>query len=344
LLKSSGLRKGEVAAYHKSLVASTPSSSRKVANFAISGESGLVYAHRHRNAKLQIPEKRPPGYSSAGARMNSVPFTSRPPSMPNSAPDFWTIAAISVVVTALASLIHEGIGHGGACLLTGSHPLALSTVHFECAREGRIVDAGGTIANIIAGLLFFLVSRTVFRATRLRFFLWLSMTINLLQAAGYFLFSGVGNIGDWAAFVEGLHPARMWRAGLIVAGLVSYALVAWFAVLEMRPFLGQNREERLRRARKFNFVAYFTGGILATVAGFFNPVGMILVAISAAAASFGGTSGLLWMGLLFRGRLIPPNNFEMPPFTRSRGWIVAAVLVAIVFVAVLSPGLKFHPR
>jgi hypothetical protein len=274
--------------------------------------------------------------------MNHAASTLRPLPISDSAPDLWTIVAIAVVATALASFIHEGIGHGGACLLTGGHPLALSTVHFECAREGRLVDAGGTIANVIAGLLFFLGSRMVLRSTRLRYFLWLSMTINLFSAAGYFLFSGVGGIGDWAAFIEGLHPAWMWRGGLIILGIVSYPLVAWFVMLEMRPFLGPNRQERLRRAKRFNFVAYFTGGILACVAGFFNPVGMILVAISAAAASFGGTSGLLWMGLLLRGGMISADNFEMPAFTRSRSWMVAAALVAIVFVGVLGPGLKFH--
>ena len=262
----------------------------------------------------------------------------------DAAPDVWTIVAIAVIATALASVIHEGVGHGGACLLSGSEPLAISTVHFECAREGRLVDAGGTIANTIAGVIFFLASRMVVRSTRLRYFLWLSMTIHLLQAAGYFLFSGVGGIGDWAAFIEGLQPVWMWRGGLILFGLVSYFLVAWFAVLEMRPFLGSIPEERLRRARRFNFTAYFTGGTLSCVGGFFNPVGMILIAISAAAASFGGTSGLLWMGSLLRGRMIPENRFEMPPFTRSRGWMVAAAVVAIVFIFVLGPGLKFQAR
>lgn len=262
----------------------------------------------------------------------------------DSLPDVWTIAAIAIIATALGSVIHEGIGHGGACLISGSQPLAISTVHFECAREGRLVDAGGTIANFLAGVVFFLAARLVLRATRLRYFLWLSMTINLLGAAGYFLFSGVGGIGDWAEFVAGLHPVWMSRAVLILVGMVSYPLVAWFAVLEMRPFLGPGGEERIRRARRFNFVAYFTGGILSCVAGCFNPVGMILVAISAAAASFGGSSGLLWMGQLLRGGMIPVNSFEMPAFTRSRGWMVAAALVAIVFIFVLGSGLKFHTR
>ena len=258
-------------------------------------------------------------------------------------PDRLTVAAIAIVATACASVIHEGIGHGGACLLTGGHPLALSSVFFDCQREGRLVDAGGTIANFVAGLLFLAASRRVTRSAAARYFLWLSMTINLFEAAGYFLFSGVANIGDWAAFTKGLQPPWLWHVGLAILGAVSYFLVARFAMLEMRPFLGSNREERLRRARKFNFTAYFAGGVLSCIAGLFNPVGMILVAISAAAASFGGTSGFLWMGLLLRGRQIPPGEFEMPPLARSRGWITIGALVAVAFIAVLGPGLKFHP-
>ncbi|MGH9685361.1 MAG: hypothetical protein ACRD4S_17340 [Candidatus Acidiferrales bacterium] len=276
-------------------------------------------------------------WKNAGSISRTTPAT-------EAVPDGLTVIAIAIIATACASVIHEGIGHGGACLLTNGHPLALSSVFFNCQREERLVDAGGTIANVVAGLLFFAASRCVTHSTRVRYFLWLSMTINVFEAAGYFLFSGVANIGDWAAFIKGLQPPWLWHAGMAVFGAVSYFLVARFAMIEMRPFLGSNREERSRRARKFNFTAYFAGGVLSCIAGLFNPVGMILIAISAAAASFGGTSGFLWMGLLLRGRQIPPGDFEMPPLTRSRGWIVVGALVAVAFIAVLGPGLKFQPR
>jgi hypothetical protein len=69
------------------------------------------------------------------------------------APDNLTIIAIAIVVTVIADVLHEGAGLGGACLLTGGHPLGLSTVHFECDSEGRLVAAGGTVVNLIAGLL-----------------------------------------------------------------------------------------------------------------------------------------------------------------------------------------------
>ena len=42
-----------------------------------------------------------------------------------------TLVAIAVVAYALANLVHEGLGHGGACLLAGGRPVALSAIHFE---------------------------------------------------------------------------------------------------------------------------------------------------------------------------------------------------------------------
>jgi hypothetical protein len=63
-------------------------------------------------------------------------------------PDLLTIAAIAIVATVIANFIHEGLGHGGMCLATGGQPLALSTVHFECSADTRLVAASGTLANL----------------------------------------------------------------------------------------------------------------------------------------------------------------------------------------------------
>ncbi len=85
--------------------------------------------------------------------------------------DICTIVAIAAVAYVCASILHEGIGHGGACVLTGGKPVAISTVHFECDHEGRLVAAGGTIVNFAAGLVCWLGLRIVSHATRLRYFL-----------------------------------------------------------------------------------------------------------------------------------------------------------------------------
>jgi hypothetical protein len=102
--------------------------------------------------------------------------------------DLATIIAISIVAFAIANFLHEGAGHSGACLLTGGHAKALSSVHFDCSRDSRFVSAGGTLVNVIAGLLCWIAPIPT-ACERLKYFVWLLMTANLLQAGGYFLFS-----------------------------------------------------------------------------------------------------------------------------------------------------------
>jgi hypothetical protein len=267
------------------------------------------------------------------------------PSTPHATtqPDFWTVAAIAVIATVIANVIHEGLGHGGMCAATGGQALALSTVHFECSVEPRLVAAGGTLANLIFGALFWAAARVVKQGASWRFFLWLLMTFNLFDAGGYFLFSGIGNFGDWAAVVAGWQPAWAWRMGLIALGVVTYFF--WFVPLslrELRPFLGRDAQIRVRRARRLMLASYFTAGILSCVAGALNPVGPLLILVSAAASSFGGHSGLAWMWTLLAGPRIPSSELQLPEIERSRGWMVAAVILGVAFIAGLGPGVKFH--
>jgi hypothetical protein len=248
-----------------------------------------------------------------------------------------------MVATVIADFIHEGLGHGGMCAATGGQPLVLSTVHFECSADTRLVAAGGTLANLMFGALFFAAERAVRQTASWRYFFWLLMTFNLFDAGGYFLFSGVGNFGDWAAVVAGWQPAWAWRAGLIGLGTVTYFfLFVPLCLRELRPFLGRDERIRVRRARQFTLTPYLTGGILSCVAGALNPVGPLLILVSAAAASFGGKSGLAWMWTLLRNPRIPRSELQMSEIERSLGWIVAAVILAAVFIAGLGPGVKFH--
>ena len=260
-----------------------------------------------------------------------------------SQPDLLTIVAIAVAVTAITSVIHEGLGHGGMCVATGGSPLVLSTVHFECSAEPRLVAAGGTLANLIFGALFWGVARAVKHSASWRYFFWLLMTFNLFDAGGYFLFSGIGNIGDWATVIAGWQPAWVWRVALIALGTVTYFfLFVPLCLRELLPFVGTKAEIRVRRARQFTLLPYLTCGILSCIAGTLNPVGPLLILISAAAASFGGKSGLAWMWTLLRGPRFSDSDLQMPEIERSPGWMFAAVILAIMFIGGLGPGIKLH--
>ena len=255
-----------------------------------------------------------------------------------------TIVAIAIVAYMFGNVVHEAVGHGGACLLSGGRPISVSSVSMECSADTRLVTAGGTIMNVVAAAFFFVLGRVVGRGSpRLKYFCWISMTVNLFTAAGYFMFSGIGGFGDWAVFIRGLGPQWAWRIGMTIFGAVAYMAAAFLSLLELRPLIGSDKTLRFARAVELSKLPYFAGGILACIAGSLNPAGWILLALSAAASTFGGTSGLLWMMEWLKGDRIPLWSEPEPlPIRRSWPWIVTASVLAVGFVAVLGPSLRFQ--
>ena len=71
---------------------------------------------------------------------------------------------------------------------------------------------------ILADVAIMLLGR---KADATWFFLWLFATINLMAATGYFLYSGVADIGDWSVVIRGWSPVWFWRVTL---ALIGYAI------------------------------------------------------------------------------------------------------------------------
>src|SRR6516162_1939425 len=137
--------------------------------------------------------------------------------------DTLTIIAISIVAGILTNILHEGVGHGLTALLTGANSGVLTTVAWSSAFDSRLVEAGGTLANLAAALVFWLVLRSAKNASMpTRYFLLITCAFNLFTGTGYFFFSGVTNFGDWAAVISGLHLHWLWRSVLVVVGASSY--------------------------------------------------------------------------------------------------------------------------
>ncbi len=239
----------------------------------------------------------------------------------------------------LANVVHEGLGHGGACLITGGRPLLVTTVNMDCSADNRLVIAGGSVMNAAAAVLFFLAGRNTRRASpHLKYFAWLSMTVNMLDAAGYLAFSGIGGFGDWAMFIQGFSPQWAWRVGLSIAGVGAYVLCARWSLLELRSLVGSGARRYLA-ARRLCIPPYLAGGTVACIAGAFNPQGWFLVAMAAAAPAFGAKSALVWGPEWLRGSRIPPGPDAAPvPIQRNWAWIVAGIVIGVCFIFVLGPG------
>ncbi len=262
-----------------------------------------------------------------------------------SLPDLLTVTAIALVAYAASNVAHEAVGHGAACVALGGKPNVLSSVHFDCGEEAisalarRGVAAAGTIVNFIAGaigLVAFKATNPVRKPHR-SYFLWLFTTLNLLMGAGYFLFSGVGNIGDWVDVASGTVSPFIWRPAMAVLGGAVYFLLARQSGQWLEALVGSD-DLSMRRSRLLSIPAYVAGGLLFCLSGLFNPVGPVLIAISAAAASFGGASGLLWLIQFSRDN---KRSAEPAELGRSYAWIVAGCIASVIFVGILGPGIHF---
>lgn len=215
----------------------------------------------------------------------------------------------------------------------------LSSVHFDCGDQAmselarRGVAAGGTIVNFVAGAigLVALQAANPPRRPHAAYFLWLFTTLNLLSGAGYVLFSGIGGIGDWSDVARVAMPPAVWRPAMSLFGGLLYFLLARQSAQWLRPLVGSG-EFSMGRSRRLTIPAYLAGGLLYCIAGLFNPVGPVPIAISAAASSFGGASGLLWLT-----QFLPRAPSATPAISlgRSYVWIVTGCIIALIFVAAL---------
>ena len=260
--------------------------------------------------------------------------------------DWLTVIAVAVVTHAVAvSMVHEGLGHGGACLLAGCRPQLLTTMQFQgdertvSGMGTRFIAAGGTLANLVAAAIAVgFLRRRRERANAKEFFLWLFATVNLLQAAGYFLYSGLSNIGDWASVVRGLTPIWFWRGTLLLLGAYGYWIATRWAMGQLGQRLRTSGAARVAEASRYTFIAYAVGGLLSLLAGLFEPGGALIVLISGVAASLGGTSALAWGPQLLRDPHLGEPAALSLRVTRDWRWIVAGAITAVVFVFVLGRG------
>jgi hypothetical protein len=267
----------------------------------------------------------------------------------SSSVDFMTLLAVALVVYTASSIFHEGIGHGLArVLLGGKIGTIASTVCIPAGGElgqsaDRLIAAAGTVVNLLTAALCW---RLLLSARNLsvwtHYFLWLLMTVNGFMGAGYLAVPTLIGFGDWMIVLRGLHPYWLLRAGFILVGVALYGAVAYLAVRTLEPFLSRDATLRRRRVLSLALVPYVAGGLAFCAAGLFNPVGMRLVIISAAASSFGGASGLVWLPFWTLGRGPDGSTPEQPVVLPKRAWWIALGITAgVMLIVILGRGIKF---
>ncbi len=254
--------------------------------------------------------------------------------------DVVSICAISMLAFMISDFLHEGVGHALTALLTGTQTGVLSSVAWSSAVDSRLVAAGGTVVNLLAGCLFWVALGSRKHATmQTRLFLLLSCAFNLFTGTGYFFFSGVTNFGDWAAVIADVQPHWLWQTLLVVGGIVTYYGAILIVGNGMVRYLGVPLTDH-QRFRRLTLVPYFSAVAISAAAGLLNPIGIQLLWQSALPATAGANSGLLWMRYYIRA--VPPAQQDLGIIKRSYGWIGTAVACGLLFIFVLGRGITLH--
>jgi hypothetical protein len=249
--------------------------------------------------------------------------------------DWLTVAAIAAIAISLTVAFHEGI-HAVMCLLVGGNLQEYSALHVACVAPGpwqsRLIDGSASIANILLGMcLWLILRRTLHRPPAAIYFIWLWMAMNWFSGAGYWLFSGVANVGDWAAVIEGWEPHWVYRLSMILLGAVTFMAFVWLALQEFGKFVGGSAPEQIRRASKLGIVSYVAAVLVAVLAAVFNPYGLSgLPATAGVFAVLGAQSPLLWMMQWFRSPGF--QKAQVPPLEIGRNWGLVFGALAVVFL------------
>ncbi len=249
-----------------------------------------------------------------------------------------TIISMAVLAIAAASLLHEGLGHGVTAYVRGDIPTQLTSNHLSDIRPDRLVDAAGTLVNLIAGALAMYLSTLAGRRANIRYFLWLLGTFNLLDGAGYFAFSGILGVGDWQEVIAGLPYYLALRIAMSIFGIVFYYFAVVLIARLLRPFCPTYIYARTHY-NTLGRIPYYAACAFYCLAGAFDPLGIKVLFLSTIPASFGGHSGLLWAD----NRLPRTSSPSTTPLivTRQPAWWISAILIGLAYILILGRGINF---
>ena len=261
--------------------------------------------------------------------------------------DWLTIIAIAAIAISLTIAFHEGI-HALSCIVLGGDLQAYSALYVDCIDLGtgqeKIVAGSASVANLILGTVCLaILRRSRQRSSEGQFFLWLFMLMNWLNGAGYWAFSGIGNLGDWAKVISGWEPHWLWRMGMAIFGLGVFMYCVWFALHELGKIIGgEEASEQIGRANKLGILSYVAAILVIVLAGLNNPFGISsLPVIAGLIAVLGGMSPLVWMMQWFRAASFEKLPNKPLEIHRQWSWLSAAVVVVITYAFILGRTLYF---
>jgi len=247
--------------------------------------------------------------------------------------DLPTTLGIGLTAALAQFVVHEGLGHGSACVLLGGRILAVAPLWMRCSAEHRLMVLAGPLANVVAGAACWAVlSAARPRAATFRLFLWLSIAFEWLVAAGYLAVGAASGFGDWPVILPALSswPVRLGAVAVAAAGYVlTLRVLARLGVERLGVSLLQER--RLVRLGLLPALVAGAFVVLAeVVGGRLQPLGLALAI---------GCTGVVGWSLLALPRFAPAKTAPGDGVfvRRSLGWLGVGAATAVAFVALVGP-------
>ncbi|HEX8650075.1 MAG TPA: hypothetical protein VF708_04480 [Pyrinomonadaceae bacterium] len=256
--------------------------------------------------------------------------------------DRFTVIAIAVIAYAAVNICHEIVGHCGMAALLGTKCKLISSTNIPLATQPpawkyNIIVVAGSAANWTVGLICLGLLRTWRTTPTLRYFLWLSMCVNLFLPSTYMAAAPIIKFGDAYILIHDLPGQLFWRSALVLVG----GAICWFSFrlcrTELSKLIGFGGRAARGVAWELVAPAYVAGGVVTVTSGLFSQLEFKLAQLEAAGGTFGLTVWLLLLPLSIPEASASVEHPFMVP--RSRGWIVAGALIGLTFIGVLGPGI-----
>lgn len=258
-----------------------------------------------------------------------------------------TIAAIGIAAYIFTDLVYLGF-HSAACVYAGCQlvEIASSAVRKlppdSAAFEPFLVHAGGALGNLAVFLLgWALTARNSEWPATLKYFLWLSLTLNGLLAGGQILIANAFDAGDWAMLTHNWPYRILWKLLFTAIGFGIALLAFTISKQGIEIFLGRNSDQRRALLPVLAGVPYLAGGVWITATAALSINNKLESVAVAAVWTFGLTA---WLLIFARMPHLPRPGTPHRPLVigRSLPWIAAASILATAFAAVLGPGLWLY--
>ncbi|MGD8753709.1 MAG: hypothetical protein PVG14_19930 [Anaerolineales bacterium] len=260
--------------------------------------------------------------------------------------DWLTVVAIASIAISFNVALHEGV-HALTCLVVSSDLQEYSALYVSCdsptVTQRKVVAGSAPTYNLIAGAILWILLRNSRKlAPETQFFIWLFMLMNWFYGAGYLIFSGIANIGDWAVVINGWEPSWVLRILMIIVGTLLFMFFVRLGLQEFGKMVGGDTDEQIRRANKLFVLSYITSFAVVLSAGFFCPSGLLSLPVTAGTfAVIGALSPFVWMIRWFRTKTFVKLLKGPLEIKRKWQWLVAAVIVVFTYVFILGRTLYF---